>query len=127
MNYLENKVKELFEQVLRGEKKAPKFSIGNLTNAHYLEFNKDLIVVKRNKWLEVVLEGKVNPLFEDDRDKYKCFVNMIYLGLFDENADEPTPSNEMLLVSRLFDEVVEYTNKPQRDKYLIDKIFGELE
>lgn len=125
MNYLENKVKELFEQVLRGEKKAPQLSIGNVTKAHYLKFSKDLLVIKKEGWLSITLKGSDIPLFEEDLNKWESYERKVSLGV-DAYSSKPTPSENMLLVSKLFDEVVEYTKKPQADKYLIDKIFGDL-
>ena len=109
MSYLERKVKELLEQVLRGEKRVPKVSKneewysknGETYRCDSLLFSEDLVIQFINNSIHILI--RTNELKREKVD----------IG-----------NNEEL--ARLFKDVVEYSKDIKNDKWLIDKIFGEL-
>lgn len=127
MNYLESKVKELFEQVLRGEKRVPKLVAVKVKDkeGYHMNFSDNLSIVKGN-WLRVMIQDEVVLLFEDEYKEYmkprKEEINGIIF-----TRERPKISEERLELELLFQEVWEYSSKISNDKWLIDRIFGELE
>lgn len=130
MNYLEIKVKELFEQVLRGEKRVPKLRTESTFESKRCEtFKTDVLTFSENllikyyhkyNWLEVKIEDKVTVLFSKDFNELKeSIINNIEI--------KRKPSEDRLELNRLFKEVWEYSKDVANDKWLIDKVFGELE
>lgn len=126
MNYLENKVKELFEQVLRGDKRAPKLETVKIKDkvGYHMRFGDSLSIVKGN-WLRVMIQDGVVLLFEDEYEEHmkprkEEKVNVIF------TRARPKISEDRLELELLFKEVWEYSSKISNDKWLIDRIFGEL-
>ena len=132
MNYLESKVKELFEQVLRGEKRVPKLETRNELNwdsgvtYHSMLFGDRLTVEYYNE-----TELLVNMRDEEGRTE------VVYL-FEDEGGDEFIVDNttyktklrdEKIELERLFKGVWNYTKRVEEGNKLmwVDKIFGELE
>lgn len=109
MNYLEIKVKELFEQVLRGEKRVPRISknekwynkFGGTYRCDSLVFSEILIIQFINNSIHILIE--INEL---------------------ENERVAIENNKELV--RLFREVFKYSEDIKNDKWLIDKVFGEI-
>lgn len=139
MNYLESKVKELFEQVLRGEKRVPKLDIekkyleisDRFATIYSMKFSDDLSITWGG-WLKAKVEDKVVCLFKEEYEEYMKPRTEIEI---DETTGEleiftkerPKPSEENVELNRLFREVWEYSKNVENDRWLIDKIFGELE
>lgn len=106
MNYLEIKVKELFEQVLRGEKRVPRISknekwyskFGGTYRCDSLVFSESLIIQFINNSIHILIEINERFIIENNKE-----------------------------LVRLFREVFEYSEDIKNDKWLIDKVFGELE
>lgn len=128
MNYLESKVKELFEQVLRGEKRVPKLVTVKVKDkeGYHMNFSDNLSIVKGN-WLRVIIQDEGVFLFEDEYEEYmeprkEEKVNGIIF-----TRERPKISEDRLELELLFKEVWEYSSKISNDKWLIDRIFGELE
>ena len=132
MNYLESKVKELFEQVLRGEKRVPKLETRNELNwdsvvtYHSMLFGDRLTVEYYNE-----TELLVNMRDEEGRTE------VVYL-FEDEGGDEFIVDNttyktklrdEKIELERLFKGVWNYTKRVEEGNKLmwVGKIFGELE
>ena len=133
MNYLESKVKELFEQVLRGERRVPKLETRNELNwdsgvtYHSMLFGDRLIVEYYNE-----TELLVNMRDEEGRTE------VVYL-FEDEGGDEfivdkdttykTKLRDEKIELERLFKGVWNYTKRVEEGNKLmwVDKIFGELE
>ena len=133
MNYLESKVKELFEQVLRGEKRVPKLETRNELNwdsvvtYHSMLFGDRLTVEYYNE-----TELLVNMRDEEGRTE------VVYL-FEDEGGDEfivdkdttykTKLRDEKIELERLFKGVWNYTKRVEEGNKLmwVDKIFGELE
>lgn len=109
MNYLEIKVKELFEQVLRGERRVPEISKnekwysknGGMYRCDSLLFGEDLVIQFINNSIHILIKKN------------------------DKSERVVVKSNGEL--DRLFKEVWGYAEDIANDKWLIDKIFGELE
>lgn len=129
MNYLEIKVKELFEQVLRGEKRVPELRTEQTFESKRCEtFKTDVLTFSENllikyyhkyNWLEVKIEDKVTVLFSKDFNELKeSIINNIEI--------KRKPSEDRLELNRLFKEVWEYSKDIANDKWLIDKVFGEI-
>jgi hypothetical protein len=130
MNYLESKVKELFEQVLRGEKRVPKLVTVKVKDkeGYHMNFSDNLSIVKGN-WLRVIIQDEGVFLFEDEYKEYmkprkeeKVNEDIIIF-----TRERPKISEDRLELELLFQEVWEYSSKISNDKWLIDRIFGELE
>lgn len=130
MNYLESKVKELFEQVLRGEKRVPKLMTVKVKDKEgcHMNFSDKLSIVKGN-WLRVIIQDEAVLLFEDEYKEYmkprkeeKVNEDIIIF-----TRARPKISEDRLELELLFKEVWEYSSKISNDKWLIDRIFGELE
>lgn len=133
MNYLESKVKELFEQVLRGEKRVPKLETRNELNwdsvvtYHSMLFGDRLTVEYYNE-----TELLVNMRDEEGRTE------VVYL-FEDEGGDEfivdkdttykTKLRDEKIELERLFKGVWNYTKRVEEGNKLmwVGKIFGELE
>lgn len=133
MNYLESKVKELFEQVLRGEKRVPKLETSNELNwdgivtYHSMLFGDRLTVKYCNKTNLLVSmrdeEGRTEVvyLFEDeDRDEFIVGKDTTY---------KTKLRDEKIELERLFKGVWNYTKRVEEGNKLmwVDRIFGELE
>lgn len=123
MNYLESKVKELFEQVLRGEKRVPKLD----TEEKYLKMTDKSVIIYSMKfsedlsimwggWLRVKMQDKIICLFKEEYEE--C----IKPGT-EVKIDETTGEVEL---GRLFREVWKYAKDIANDKWLINKVFGEI-
>lgn len=133
MNYLESKIKELFEQVLRGEKRVPKLEAVKVKDkeGYLMRFSDNLSIVKGN-WLRVIMQDEGVFLFEDEYEEYKKprkeeKVNEETSNVIIFTRARPKISEERLELELLFKEVWEYSSKIVNDKWLIDRIFGELE
>lgn len=136
MNYLESKVKELFEQVLRGEKRVPKLETRNELNwdsvvtYHSMLFGDRLTVEYVEYYNETRLlvsmrdeEGRTEVvyLFEDeDRDEFIVGKDTTY---------KTKLRDEKIEIERLFKGVWNYTKRVEEGNKLmwVDRIFGELE
>lgn len=132
MNYLESKVKELFEQVLRGEKRVPKLETRNELNwdsvvtYHSMLFG-DRLTVEYYSETELLVnmrdeEGRTEVvyLFEDESGD----------GFIVDNTTYKTKlRDEKIELERLFKGVWNYTKRVEEGNKLmwVDKIFGELE
>ena len=133
MNYLESKVKELFEQVLRGEKRVPKLWTRNELNwdsvatYHSMLFGDRLTVEYYNE-----TELLVNMRDEEGRTE------VVYL-FEDESGGEFIVDKDTTYKTKLRDEKIEleglfkgvwnYTKRVEEGNKLmrVDRIFGELE
>ena len=133
MNYLESKVKELFEQVLRGEKRVPKLGTRNELNydsviTHHSMIFGDRLTVKYCNETRLLArmrdeEGRTEVvyLFEDeDRDEFIVGKDTAY---------KTKLRDEKIELERLFKGVWNYTKRVEEgDKLMwVDRIFGELE
>ena len=133
MNYLESKVKELFEQVLRGERRVPKLETRNELNwdsvvtYHSMLFG-DRLTVEYYSETELLVnmrdeEGRTEVvyLFEDEGgDEF----------IVDKDTTYKTKlRDEKIELERLFKGVWNYTKRVEEGNKLmwVDKIFGELE
>lgn len=127
MNYLESKVKELFEQVLRGEKRVPKLMTVKVKDKEgcHMNFSDKLSIVKGN-WLRVIIQDEAVLLFEDEYKEYMKPRKEEKNGII-FTRERPKISEDRLELELLFKEVWEYSSKIVNDKWLIDRIFGELE
>lgn len=138
MNYLETRVKELFEQVLRGEKRVPKLD----TEDKYLEMTDKFVTIYCMKfseslsitwggWLRVKMQGEIICLFKEE---YKEYAKPRTEVEIDETTGEieiitkerPKPSEEVVELNKLFKEVWEYSKDIANDKWLIDEVFGKI-
>lgn len=126
MNYLESKVKELFEQVLRGEKRVPKLETRN-------ELNWDSVVTYRSMLfgdrlaVEYCNETKLLVSMRDEEDR----TEVAYL-FEDGGGDEfivDKDTTYKIELERLFKGVWNYTKRVEEGNKLmwVDRIFGELE
>lgn len=128
MNYLESKVKELFEQVLRGEKRVPKLVTVKVKDkeGYHMNFSDNLSIVKGN-WLRVIIQDEGVFLFEDEYEEYMKPRKEEKVNGIIFTRERPKISEDRLELELLFQEVWEYSSKISNDKWLIDRIFGELE
>lgn len=130
MNYLESKVKELFEQVLRGEKRVPKLETVKVKDieGYHMSFSDNLSIVKGN-WLRVIIQDEGVFLFEDEYKEYMKHrkEEKVNEDIIIFTRERPKISEDRLELELLFQEVWEYSSKISNDKWLIDRIFGELE
>lgn len=134
MNYLESKVKELFEQVLRGEKRVPKLervnklNWGSIVTCHSMLFGDRLTIEYYNETRLLLVrmrdeEGRTEVvyLFEDDGgDEFIVGKDTTY---------KTKLRDEKIELERLFKGVWNYTKRVEEGNKLmwVDRIFGELE
>lgn len=139
MNYLEIKVKELFEQVLRGEKRVPKLDredkhlkiTDKFVTIYSMKFSEDLSIMWGG-WLRVKVKGEIICLFKEEYEE--CIKPRTEVEI-DESTGEieiltkesQKPSEEVVELSRLFREVWKYAKDIANNKWLIDEVFGEIE
>ena len=133
MNYLESKVKELFEQVLRGEKRVPKLETRNELNwdsgvtYHSMLFGDRLTVEYYNE-----TELLVNMRDEEGRTEVVYLFEDESGGEFIVDKDTTYKTklrDEKIELERLFKGVWNYTKRVEEGNKLmrVDRIFGELE
>lgn len=138
MNYLEIKVRELLEQVLRGEKRIPKLDTeekylkmtDKSVTIYSMKFSEDLSIMWGG-WLRVKMQDKIICLFKEEYEE--CIKPGTEVKI-DETTGEveiltkerPKLSEEVIELDILFKEVWEYSSKIENDKWLIDKVFGEI-
>lgn len=138
MNYLEIKVKELFEQVLRGEKRVPELNredkhlkiTDKSVTIYSMKFSEDLSIMWGG-WLRVKMQDKIICLFKEECEE--CIKPGTEVKI-DETTGEveiltkerQKPSEEVVELDRLFREVWKYAKDIANDKWLIDKVFGEI-
>ena len=134
MNYLESKVKELFEQVLRGEKRVPKLWTRNelinwdsVVTYRSMLFGDRLTVEYYNE-----TELLVNMRDEEGRTEVVYLFEDESGGEFIVDKDTTYKTklrDEKIELERLFKGVWNYTKRVEEDNKLmwVDRIFGELE
>ena len=134
MNYLESKVKELFEQVLRGEKRVPKLWTRNelinwdsVVTYRSMLFGDRLTVEYYNE-----TELLVNMRDEEGRTEVVYLFEDESGGEFIVDKDTTYKTklrDEKIELERLFKGVWNYTKRVEEGNKLmwVDRIFGELE
>lgn len=138
MNYLETRVKELFEQVLRGEKRIPKLDredkylkiTDKSVTIYSMKFSEDLSIMWGG-WLRVKVKGEIICLFKEEYEEYmkprtEVEINETTGEIEIFTKERPKPSEEVVELDRLFREVWRYSKNIANDKWLIDKVFGEI-
>ena len=96
-----------------------------------MRFSDNLSIVKGN-WLRVIMQDEGVFLFEDEYKEYmkprkEEKVNEETGNVIIFTRERPKMSEDRLELELLFKEVWEYSSKIVNDKWLIDRIFGELE
>lgn len=138
MNYLEIKVKELFEQVLRGEKRVPKLEThtnlswsGKPITTCSMEFSGRL-TIKYDVGLAVnILDknmlSKTIRLF-DEPCRENVLLDIDKMSEHLKIKENTKLKEEKIELERLFKKVWEYSKNIKNDnELLVDEVFGELE
>lgn len=122
MNYLEIKVRELLEQVLRGEKRIPKLETktdlsweGNVVPSHSMVFGDNLTIKYCNN-----TKFLVSIINEDGRTW------TIYLFEGDDMEDKKSTLERKIELEILFKGVWSYSERVENKLMWIDKVFGEI-